>query len=371
MRSRSFCEISNRAIRHNIREIQKMIPTNTKILGIVKANAYGAGFKQVASILNEMGSTILAVATIEEAIQLRNADIHCDILILGHTSFKEMHLLETYHLIQSVFSLEHAKHLAKYNVRTHLKIDTGMGRMGFVYRPFQKNLDEILETLKILKNVEGIFSHFAVADSNSEENLQFTESQIQMFEELRQQIQAHGYHIPYAHLQNSYGIINYPELTYDFVRPGILLLGAVSHMDFYEKQRLNLQPALTWKCKVGLVKEVAANSSISYGRTFIAPQKMKVATITVGYADGYPRCLSNKGSVLINGKRCPILGRVCMDQIVVDVTGISVKVDDEVVLIGKSGNEEIKVEELALLADTITNDIFCMISERVERIYYD
>lgn len=371
MRSRSYCEISLSAIAHNVKEIQKRIPPNTEIMGIVKANAYGAGDIKVYRVLANLGVKTFAVATIEEALHLRENGCNEDILILGHTSFKEVHLLKKYNLIQSVFSFVHAKHLADNGIRVHFKIDTGMGRMGFVYREQQKNTEEIISALKLFEKVEGIFSHFAVSDSKQDEDIIFTHQQIELFEELKKKIKEAGIHIPTSHIQNSYGIINFPNLKYDFVRPGILLLGSKSLDNLHETIHLDLKPAVTWKCKVGLIKEIEAKTSISYGRTFIASQKMKVATITVGYADGYPRALSNKGYVLINGHRCNILGRVCMDQMVVDVTGVDVEIDDEVILIGKSKTLEIKTEDLAALADTISNDIYCMISERVERLYYE
>lgn len=371
MKSRCYCEISLSAIAHNVQEIKKLIHPSTKIMGIVKANGYGAGYYEVSKVLLENGVDFLAVATVKEAIELRKKNINADILIIGYTQKEEIALLEQYDLIQTVVSLEQAKQLQHSKIRTHLKIDTGMGRIGFLYRDNQKNTQDIIEAYQLLKNVEGIFSHFSVADSADDIDIAYTKNQINLFEELVLKLEKQSITFKYKHLQNSYGILNYPELKYDFVRPGILLLGAVSHSDFYNQSNINLKPALSWKSRVAQIKWLDENSAISYGRTFITNKKMKVATITVGYADGYPRSLSNKGYVLINGMRCNIVGRVCMDQMLVDVTNATVEVGDEVVLIGKSKDLEITIEQLAKLDYTITNQIFCAISARVERIYYD
>lgn len=371
MENRCYCEISCSLISHNIKLIQSIIPDQSSILGIVKANGYGIGYQQLALQLKNAGVSIFAVASLSEAIELRAVLPQEDILILGYTPVKDIALIEKYGFIQSIFSYEYALALSKYKVRTHLKIDTGMSRMGIIYHEADKRIDEIFKIKEVLNDIEGIFTHFSVADSDESDDIQFSLKQVQLFDECVQKLEDSGINFKYKHVANSYGIINFPQLKYDFVRPGILLLGAHSSYECYQKSEYDFKPVLTWKCKVGLIKELKAGTPISYGRTKITEKDMKVATITCGYADGYPRQLSNKGYVLIKGQRCPILGRVCMDQMVVDVTGLEVYLDDEVILIGKSDREEIRVEDIALWCNTITNDIFCGISSRVERIYYD
>lgn len=372
MENRCYCEISRSAIKHNIRVIQNYIPDTSNIMGIVKANGYGIGYEELAKALIEEGVHFLAVATLKEALELRECGIECDILILGHTAFKDIPLLKKYDLIQSVFSYEHAKMLHHDGIRTHIKLDTGMNRMGIVYQNHDKRMDEILRCVTLLQDkVEGIFTHFSVSDSDLEENLNFTNNQIDLFNEVVDILESKGIHLKYKHLANSYGIVNYPDCAKDFVRPGILLLGAHSNYECYQKSKLDFKPVLSWKCRVGLVKEVEKNTPVSYGKTFISDKKMKLATITCGYADGYPRELSNKGIVIINDVKCKIVGRICMDQMLVDVSGVEVKVDDEVILVGQSTSQCILMEDLASWCNTITNDLFCRISTRVERVYYD
>lgn len=371
MENRCYCEISRSLISHNIQLIQSLIPDNTKVLGIVKANGYGIGYEELAKVLQKCGVEIFAVASLKEAIELRELDFKEDILILGHTPTKDIPLLKKYNLIQSVFSYQHAKELSVYQVRTHIKLDTGMSRMGVVYQSEDKRLEELIKITKVLNHIEGIFTHFSVSDSDEEQDIEFSLNQVYLFNECVELLKEQGITFKYQHIANSYGIVNFPELNYDYVRPGILLLGAHSSYACFQKNEYDFKPVLTWKCRVGLVKEIKKGTPISYGRTKIADKDMKVATITCGYADGYPRELSNKGCVLINGYRCLILGRVCMDQMVVDVTDIEVTVDDEVVLVGKSKSQEIRMEDLALWCNTITNDLFCRISSRVERVYYD
>lgn len=371
MENRCYCEISRSAISHNIKLIQNLIPNTTKVLGIVKANGYGIGYEELAKALQKCGVEIFAVASLKEAIELRELDFKEDILILGHTATKDIPLLKKYDLIQSVFSYQHAVALSAYAVRTHIKLDTGMSRMGVVYQKNDKRLEELIQITKVLDNIEGIFTHFSVSDSDNIDDIQFSLNQIQLFDECVALLEKQGISFKYKHVANSYGIINFPELNYDFVRPGILLLGSHSSYDSFQKNKLDFKAVLTWKCRIGLIKEIKKGTPISYGRTKIVDKDMKVATITCGYADGYPRELSNRGQVLINGVYCNILGRVCMDQMIVDITDVDASIDDEVILVGKSGTKEIRMEDLARWCDTITNDLFCRISSRVERVYYD
>lgn len=370
-KNRTWCEISLPAIYANLHTIQTLIPQQTKILGIVKANGYGIGDVAISKLLVNAGVNVLATATVEEAITLRKHGIEVDILILGYTMEKDYHLLEQYHLIQSVFSYQEAQALSKFKIRTHLKIDTGMSRMGFMYQNDQKDYDSIKKSVEILPYLEGIFSHFAVSDSLSDEDVQFTHQQINLFDEVVSRLETDGHVIKYKHLQNSYGILNYPQLQYDFVRPGLILYGGRASEHEITTANVNIQPVVTWKTRVGLVKYVNEDATISYGRTYQAKINQKVATVTIGYADGYPRNFSNQFYVLIHGKKCNILGRVCMDQMLVDVSDVDVNVGDEVVLIGKSGEQEISIEAFAQAANTISNDILCRISERVERIYVE
>ena len=374
--TRAWVEIDYDAIRHNVEAIHKRMG-KTKIMGIVKANAYGHGDVACAKMLIACGIDFLAVSSVDEAIKLRKADIEADILILGYTPSVLFDKLVEYNLVQTLISLEYAEMLNDYAqknnqlIRAHVKVDTGMGRIGVVYNENHKDYEAIRKEYSLANlKIEGIFSHFPVSDELKEDSVSFTKNQIALFNELLQRLKDDQIDYGLSHLQNSYGIINYGDLGYDYCRPGLLYMGVTSLDSIETNYQMDLRPILSMYTSVSMVKEVRKGDSISYGRHFIAPKKMKVATIAIGYADGLPRLVSNKGlEVLVHGKRAPIIGNICMDQCMIDVSDIEgVSIGDEVCVIGKQGQEEVKIDAISRLAQTINNETLSKITSRVDRL---
>lgn len=349
------------------------------IFPVIKDDAYGIGAKILVKFYADNGATAFAVSNIDEAIKLRSYGISNDILILGYTPIEAVSDLSKYDISQAVFSAEYWKSLASVaenenvTIKVHVKIDTGMGRIGFVgcnYQEAKKSIAEIneLANLKSTK-IEGVFTHFAVADSAKYEDIEYTREQVSSFnyivDELLKTIS-----IKFIHCCNSAGTALLESDAGNTVRPGIILYGISP--DCSIETGLDLKPVLSLKAAISMVKNIKKGTNLSYGRTFVAKKDMKVATVTMGYADGYPRCLSNKGRVLINGKYANIIGRICMDQFIVDVTDIDdVKLGDTAVLIGKSEDEEISIDEVAKLCDTISYEIVTGISQKVPRLYIE
>lgn len=370
MKYRTVAQINLKAIEHNIAHIRKIIGKDKKILAAIKANAYGHGDIQVAKTAVECGVDYLGVANIEEAVRLRKDNINATILILGCSFEYEIGDILSYNVIPTVADLDFAKELnrkaAEFHKKAavHVKVDTGMGRIG----PHFEHAANFVKELAKLENLflDGIFTHFPSSD---EENKSFSLLQINRFKSILGELRL-GISIPIKHMANSGAILseNIHDSFFDMVRPGLMLYGAYPSPSV--SKDIKLEPALTLKTRVIFIKDVKQGSTISYGRTYITKSKARLAVIPVGYGDGYSRLLSNKGEVLIKGKRAPIVGRVCMDQSIVDVSKIlEVYVGDEVVLIGKQGHERISVEEIAEKTGTIPNEVFCMISKRVQRVY--
>lgn len=366
-----WVEVSLEAIHHNFTEVQKLIKPGTGIMAVVKANAYGHGAVEVAKRLSEAGATYFGVATQQEALELRQAGIHLPILILGFTPLEDAELTVEHGITQTIFSLAQGEALSRAAVKSgrkaavHLKIDTGMGRIGMP--PHEETIKEIAQLVKLpgLK-VEGIFTHLAQADAPDKSSAL---QQTLRFSNFIQRLEINGIFIPLKHAANSAATIELPETHFNLVRPGIMLYGLPPGAAINQDQ-LTLRPALTWKTRIAHLKEVPKGTSISYGGTYITGRTTKVATLPLGYADGLMRVLSNRGEVLVNGHRAPIIGRVCMDQTMIDVTGIDqVAVGDEVTIIGKQGQEEITAGELAEKAGTINYEVVCSISSRVVRKY--
>ncbi len=340
--SRCWAEIDTAKIMHNVEEIRKMIPAKTKIMGIVKANAYGHGDVRIARELIRCGVDFFGVSSIDEALRLREAAIQTPILVLGYTPPCHFHYLHEYDIIQTLLSKAYAQDLAHYAqthdvvIRAHVKVDTGMSRLGIQCKDTCWDIDDVKDLYHLSHiKTEGIFSHFSVSDVlDHGEDEAFTKHQIELFDRVLQALNDAGIQPGITHLQNSYGIINYPDLHYDYVRPGLLHLGVGSDDTILTNQKPDLWPIMTWKANVSYVREIEAGCSVSYGRHFIAQKRMRVATISCGYADGYPRCLSNTGKeVLIHGRRAKIIGNVCMDQMMIDVSYIAdVYANDTVVL---------------------------------------
>lgn len=367
---RTWAEIDITALIHNFKEIRKSCQ-DSKIMAVVKANAYGHSVGDIAPALDKAGTDWFAVSNIDEAIQLRELGIKKDILILGYTPAELAEVLANNNITQAVFSSVYAKSLsleaAKRNVavKTHIKLDTGMGRIGFDCR--DNSLCEINEAIAAakLKNLEfkGIFTHFAFSDRVDNEDNGFTDEQYNRFIDAVNLFKSKGLTPELCHSCNSAATSLDGEKRLDICRPGIILYGLTPSNDLKLKE--NLIPVMTLKSVVSMVKEIRKGDTVNYGRTFKAQKNMRIATVAAGYADGYPRLLSNQGYVLIGGKKANIVGRVCMDQLCVDVTDIpEAKMGDEVILFGK----QLPVEELADLCGTINYEIVCGISPRVPRV---
>lgn len=366
---RVAAEIDTENLRHNVRELQSLLPERCKIMAVVKADAYGHGAPAVAAVLREEGISDFAVATIEEGIALRNSGIEGQILIFGYTDPERIRKLRKYRLTQTLISKEYAWRLNQKKVRINvqIKIDTGMHRLGLdAERP------EDIQTLFDLKylHVTGMYTHLCVSESLSEEDSAFTLEQTEKMDRLTAVLSEQGCKIGAVHVQNSGGIFNDPFLRYSFVRPGIALYGVKSSRRAESMVPADLRPVLTLKTQIILIRRIRRGECVGYGRAFTASRDMTLAVLPAGYADGVPRCLSDRASVLIRGKRAPIVGRICMDQMIVDITEIpEAAVEDDAVLIGRDGSLQITAEELAETAGTITNELLSRIGERVERVY--
>ena len=376
--TRSWVEIDLSKISHNVKEVQKLIPSTSKIMAIVKANGYGHGDVECSKELERLGIDFFGVSSVDEGIRLRDHGITSPILILGYTPPVHFHYLHEKNLIQTLVSLDYAKKLDFYCkennviVKAHVKIDTGMSRIGIQCQDHIYRIEDVKEVYRLQAiDVCGIFSHFSVSDVLDEENISFTQHQKELFDRVHSDLKECGINPGTTHLQNSYGILNYPDLAYDYVRPGLLWMGVTSDDQIGIRTNPDFKPIMEWKANVSLVKEIEAGVTVSYGRHYKAKEKRKVATLSVGYADGYPRIVSNKGAyVLLHGKKAPIIGNICMDQMMIDVSEIDhVCEGDVATLIGRDQDQVITVDEISRLAHTINNETLCWISARVPRIY--
>lgn len=367
---RVIAEINLDNIAHNMREIKKITGENTKIMAVVKADGYGHGSLEVSKTVLYNGADSLAVAICDEGVQLRENNIHVPILVLGYTPQGKMDEIIKYNLIQTVFSYEMAENISnsakKLNktAQIHIKIDTGMGRIGFTAD--EEGIEEILK-INSLPNIHitGVFTHFAISDKKDKS---FTFEQFEKFKYVIKKLKENGINNLISHASNSGAILDLNELNSDMVRAGIILYGLYPSKEVLHN--INLKPAMSIKTHISFIKTVGANTSIGYGRTYFTDKKTVVATVPVGYADGYSRILSNKARVIVNGKYCNIIGSICMDQFMIDVTECeNIKVNDEVVLIGQQGECEITAEEIAYLQDTINYEIICNVGKRVPRVY--
>ena len=368
---RCYAEISLEAIGHNIREVKKRLPEGVKLLGVVKANAYGHGAVPVASYL-ENQVDYFATATIEEAIELRENGISAPILILGYVSPSQYGDLVEYDITQTIDSYAQAlaleKEAARQNrkAKAHLAVDTGMTRIGF--QVTEHDADEAAKIADLPHiELEGMFTHFSCAD---QEDKTYCSMQMEKYDKMTALLAERGVTIPLRHICNSAGIMEFDDHRFEMVRSGIITYGIYPSEEI-KKERLDLIPVLSWKSHVIHVKEVGPGIGVSYGATYVTEKPMtRIATVSAGYADGYPRALSNQGCVLIHGKKAPIIGRICMDQMMVDVTDIpDVQVEDVVTLVGTDGDETITIEEIANPAARFDYEMLCDISSRVTRVY--
>ncbi len=371
--SRIQADIDLDAFAFNLESIKNNLKEDTKIITVLKADGYGHGALPLArEAVKDPRVWGVAVATVEEAEELRQGGIRKPLLILGYTYEENYEQIAREEFRPAVFKLSMARKLSQAAVKNntvvnvHIKIDTGMSRIG--YRDLETAVPEIMEISRLPGiRIEGLFTHFARADEKKTDPAYV---QFRKFQEFQKALEAQGLEIPICHCSNSAGIIRMPEANLNAVRAGVILYGLYPSEDV-EKEPVPLKPVMELKSHIAYIKTVEAGVQISYGGTFTTQRETRVATIPVGYADGYARGLSNKGSVLIRGKRAPILGRICMDQFMVDVTDIPQAQElDEVVLLGRSGDEQITMEELGELSGRFNYEFACCISKRVPRIYF-
>lgn len=366
----TVCLIDLDALRWNFRQVRAKVGPAVKILSMVKANGYGHGASRIAEVLAAEGSDAFGVATVEEGIELRKAAVSAPILVIAGAYAEQLDLFmknkltPVVHDADSLARLDDSARKRGTIFKVHLKVDTGMGRIGFL----SADLATWLPLLKHLRavEIEGVFSHFSHADNVAGD---FTRNQLETFCDVVQQLRAGGIAPVLVHLANSAATITLPAAHFNMVRPGLMLYGI--HPSPAMATQISLQPVLSWKSRILQLKRVPAGASISYGRTFITRRESLIATVPVGYADGYSRLLSNVGAMLVKGKRAPVAGTVCMDLTMIDVTDIGgVQQGDEVVLLGRQGNAVISADEMAAWSNTISYEILTSIGTRVPRIYY-
>ncbi len=371
--SRVYARIDLDAVEFNMNSMHENIGKDTRMVGVIKTDAYGHGAVQIGRVLEALPYVYgYAVATVEEAMELRDAGILKPVIILGHTfeyaypTIVEQDFRPATFQLSSAMKLSEAARAAGKNVKVHIAVDTGMGRIGVM--PDEEGLSTVLQIAALPHiEIEGIFTHFARAD---EADKQYANRQTELYTAFVKQVEQElGYRIPLKHISNSAGIVELPEVNFDLVRAGITMYG-LWPSDEVSRKILNLRPVMQLKSHVAYVKKVPAGTAISYGGTYVTEHEEVIATIPVGYGDGYPRGLSNCGEVLIRGKRAPIRGRVCMDQCMVDVSDIpNVAEGDEVTLLGTDGTQQITMEDLGALSGRFNYEIACLINQRVPRVY--
>ena len=361
----TWAEVNLDNLEYNFKQVKSLLQPKTKVLVTVKADAYGHGLIAVAKRLVACGVDYLGVASIDEGIELREAGIKNPILLLGLILKEDIEPLFTYQLIPTICDLKMAIVLnaraavVKQRIPVHIKVDTGMGRIGILPKDAFKLVSHISKFKHI--QIQGIFTHFPLADADRK----FTAKQISSFNQLVNDLKKLGIIIPLVHAANSIGLIRYRNSHFTMVRPGLVVYG------LYPKKNLglNLKPVLALKTRVVFVKPMGPGSGISYGLTYVTKRPTQIVTLPIGYGDGYPRNLSNLAWLLIGGRRFKISGRICMDQIMVDVGNFKTRIGDEVVLIGRQGKQKVTAEELAALSGTISYEIVCGLGSRIPRIY--
>ncbi|MCX7846830.1 MAG: alanine racemase [bacterium] len=368
----SWAEINLNALRDNIATVRAALPSHCKLLLPLKANAYGHGLEAIAKAAHEFGVDWLGLATLREALEIKAYVPEANILILGPSEPDDVKALYVHRIRPIIVDLNNAHEMndaaRRLHVRlpVHLKIDTGMGRIGF---DAEHGLDDILAAARLSNlEIEGVMSHYATAD---EDDLNYAIGQHDRFKRVIKHLRDHGIEVPLKHISNSGGFMNIAHSDYDMVRPGILLYGAYPSADGRVRKAIHCKPLLSWKTQVTFIKEVRPGQAIGYGAAYRVPKRTKIATIEVGYGDGYRRILSGRAHVLIRGMRYPVVGRISMDQTTVDIGLVNdVMVGDEVVLLGRQLDDEITVFELARQMETIPYEVYTSISARVERRYF-
>jgi alanine racemase len=366
----TWADVDLKALEHNYIQVKRLAGKDVQMMAVVKANAYGHGTVEVSQVLEEMGVNYLGVATTDEAVRLRDHGIKTPILILGSVLPEEVKIAKDRDITLTLCSheiLKEIKALAKSEeretkIKVHIKVDTGMGRIGVWHEDALDFIKEVAAEKGVM--LEGIYTHFSSAGRDEF----FTDYQMESFERFLTSIEKNWIKIPLRHAANSIATVDYKRAHLNLARPGLIIYGMYPKHTF--PKLIKLKPVLSLKTRVVFLKDIPPGRSISYGRTFITQKHTKIATIPIGYADGYHRGLSNKAEVLIRGQYAPVVGKITMDQTMIDVGRIkTVKIGDEVVLIGKQGRHEIRIEKLARLAGTIAYDFICGISNRVPRIY--
>jgi alanine racemase len=371
-----WAEIDLDAIAHNVRELKNLCHPDTRMEVAVKANGYGHGIFETAQCALDNGADSLAVARIWEGICLREAGIEAPIHILGYTPTEFGQLLLHHSLTQTVYDVDNARALSETafindkKLTVHIKIDTGMGRLGIMVNPKIPVSEPIRQVQEICQlnglHVEGIFTHFACAD---EPDKTHTLTQFERFTGFLDELEKNGIQIPVRHAANSAAAIDLPETRLDMIRPGIAVYGLYPS-EHADKSRVKLKPAMSLKTKIIQIKDTPAGYDISYGATWQTPEKTRIATVPVGYGDGYNRLLSSRGEMLVEGRRAPVVGRVCMDLTMLDVGHIpEAKVGSEVVILGQQGSEGVTADDIARLTGTINYEVVTAIAARVPRIY--
>ncbi len=371
MNKRTWAEVDLDAIAHNMKEIRRITDPHAKVMAVVKADAYGHGFLEITKTLLENGADCLAVALLEEAKQIRRRHIEVPILILGGTDPDAVDDLIDFDIMATVFSYDFAKTLSyaaeKKNktAKIHIKIDTGMSRVGLVAGEENSEVVREIQRIADLPNLEidGIFSHFATSD---EEDSSYTNLQFERFMDIISLLEEKGIHIPTKHICNSAAIMMYPNMHLDMVRPGVILYGLYPS-DEVDTSRLDLRPAMTLKARISMVKEIEKGRGVSYGKEYITDKTTKIATVPIGYADGYLRKLAGKAKMIVCGTCVPVIGRICMDQCMIDVTNVhNINTGDEVIIFGA---DKITIDDVAKWLETINYEVACVIGKRIPRIY--
>lgn len=374
---RTWAEVDVDALRHNFRSIRSAADPGAEIMCVIKADGYGHGAVFLAQLYESMGAARFAVSNIEEAMQLRENGVTLPILILGFTPAELASELAENNISQAVFSAEYAQSLsdnavkAGVNVKIHIKLDTGMSRIGFMYQQPERDsasIEEIADACSLPRLIpEGIFTHFALSDEG-EEGRQPTLHQFDAFSDAVSRLKSMGIDFKIVHCSNSGAVIDYPQAHFDCVRAGIILYGLAPSEKL--AGRLDLRPAMTIKSVIAQIKTVEPGTAVSYGGTFVTEAPTKIATVPIGYADGYTRSLGNRAYMSVKGKKAPVIGRVCMDQVMIDVSGIDdIRSGDEVTVIGNGSDEAMTFDDIAKMTGTINYELVCLIGKRVPRVY--
>lgn len=368
---RAWIELNMSNLENNINEFKSIIPKTTEIMAVVKANAYGHGAIPISKFLNSIGITNFAVATLQEGIELRKSGITGNILILGYTDISEIEYVIKYNLIQTIIDFPYAQKInslkLESKVNVHLKINTGLNRIGENYN----NTNNFIKMFNMSNlSILGCFSHLGVADSLDFDDVEFTKKQISNFDYCINKLKDAGYNPGKLHIQNTYGTLNYSNLRYDYVRIGIGMYGIFNNISHKNNSKIpiNLKPVLSLKSHISSIHKIHKNDSVSYGRKYVATKDTTIATVAIGYADGYPRALSNKNiNVLVNNNFAKIIGTICMDQLIIDISNIpNASVGNVVTLVGDI--DDISVETISYKSNSISNELLCRFGSRLPRL---